>query len=64
MERPRFADGGDGLQVMGVVWNILNKQSLTADKGWPSSLGVRWGLTTKCCTELRIGTSGGLFWTR
>jgi hypothetical protein len=26
--------------------NILNKQSRTADMGWPSSLGVRRWLTT------------------
>jgi hypothetical protein len=25
---------------------MLNKQSRTADKGWPSSLVVGWGLTT------------------
>jgi len=27
-----------------VVANILNKQSLTADKGWSSSLGVGRGV--------------------
>jgi hypothetical protein len=31
---------------MGVAANILNKQSRTADKGWPSSLGLGRGLTT------------------
>jgi hypothetical protein len=40
MERPRFADGGDGLQLWRVAENILNKQSRTADKGWSSSLGA------------------------
>jgi hypothetical protein len=46
MARPQVADGGDALQVWRVAANILNKQSRTADKGWPSSLGVgrgAWG---------------------
>jgi hypothetical protein len=43
MARPQVACGGDGLQVLRVVANILNKQSRTADKGWSSSLGVRRG---------------------
>jgi hypothetical protein len=43
MARPQVADGGDGLQVWRVAANILNKQSRTADKGWPSSLGVGRG---------------------
>ena len=30
----------NGLQIWRVAANILNKQSQTADKGWPSSLGV------------------------
>jgi hypothetical protein len=34
--RPQVADGGDGLQKWRVVANILNKQSLIADKGWSS----------------------------
>jgi len=38
--RPRFVDGGDGLQIRTVDANILNKQSRTANKGWSSSLGV------------------------
>jgi hypothetical protein len=33
-------DGG------GEAANILNKQSWTADKGWPSNLGLGMGLTT------------------
>jgi hypothetical protein len=33
-------DGGDSLQIWRVAANTLNKQSRTADKGWPSSLGV------------------------
>jgi len=31
--RPRFVDGGDGLQIRTVDANILNKQSRTANKG-------------------------------
>jgi hypothetical protein len=46
MARPQVADGGDGLQMWRVTGNILNKQSRTADKGWPSSLWVGRGLTT------------------
>jgi hypothetical protein len=38
--RPQVADGGEGLQIWRVATNILNKQSRTAGKGWPSSLGV------------------------
>jgi hypothetical protein len=43
MARPQVADRGDGLQVWTVASNILNKQSRTADRGWPSSLGVGRG---------------------
>jgi len=43
MERPRVADGGDGLQIWRVAANILNKQSRTAEKSWSSSLGVGRG---------------------
>jgi hypothetical protein len=39
-------DGGDVLQIWRVAANILNKQLWTADRGWPSSLWVGWGLTT------------------
>jgi hypothetical protein len=35
MERPRVADGGDGLQIWRVAASILNKQSRTADRGGP-----------------------------
>jgi hypothetical protein len=42
----QVADGGDGLQIWRVAADILNKQSQTEDRGWPSSLGVgRGGLT-------------------
>jgi hypothetical protein len=46
MARLQVADGGDGLQLWRVAANILNKQSLTADKGSSSSLlrNVRKGL--------------------
>jgi hypothetical protein len=40
MARPQVADGDEGLQIWRVAANILNKQSRTADRGWPSSLGV------------------------
>jgi hypothetical protein len=43
MARPQVADGGNTLQVWRVAANILNKQSRTADKGWPSSLGAGRG---------------------
>jgi hypothetical protein len=43
MTRPQVADGEDGLQIWRVAANVLNKQSRTADSGWPSSLGVGWG---------------------
>jgi hypothetical protein len=43
MARPQVADGGKGLQIWRVAVNILNKQSQTANKGWPSSLGVGRG---------------------
>jgi hypothetical protein len=38
-------DGEDGLQIWRVAANILNKQSRTADREWPSSLGLGVGLT-------------------
>jgi hypothetical protein len=39
MARLQIADGGDGLQIWRVAINISNKQSRTADRGWPSILG-------------------------
>jgi len=33
MERPRIADGEDGLQIWRVAANVLNNQSRTTDKG-------------------------------
>jgi hypothetical protein len=38
--RPRVGSGGDGFQILRIASNISNKQSLTADKGWSSSLEV------------------------
>jgi hypothetical protein len=43
MARPQVAYGGNTLQVWRVAANILNKQSRTADKEWPTSLGVGRG---------------------
>jgi hypothetical protein len=40
MACPQVADGGKTLHILRVTANILNKQSRTADKGWPPSLGV------------------------
>jgi len=34
----QFVDEGDGLQIRKVPAIVLNKQSLTADKRWSSSL--------------------------
>ena len=42
MVRPQVADRGRPPMWRGAA-NILNKQSWTADKGWPSRLGVRRG---------------------
>jgi hypothetical protein len=46
MARLHVAGEGDGLQMWRVAANILNKQSRTADRGWPSSLGIGRGLRT------------------
>jgi hypothetical protein len=46
MARPQVAGGGEGVKIWRAAANMLNKQSLTADKGWSSSLWVGWGLTT------------------
>jgi hypothetical protein len=39
MARPRVAAGGDGLQIRRVAAFILNKQSLTAERGLSSLVG-------------------------
>jgi hypothetical protein len=46
MAHPQVVDRGNGLQMWRVAANILNKQSRTADRGWPSSSGFGGGLTT------------------
>jgi hypothetical protein len=46
MAHPEVVDRGDGLQIWRLAENMLNKQSQTEDRGWPSSLEVGWGLTT------------------
>jgi hypothetical protein len=43
MARPQVADGGDGFQIWRVAANILNTQSLSANKRWSSSMGVERG---------------------
>jgi hypothetical protein len=40
MACPQISDGGDGLLIWKVAMNTLNKQSWTAERGWPSRLGV------------------------
>jgi hypothetical protein len=40
---PQVANRGDGFQMWRVAAIILNKQSRTADRWWPSSLGVGQG---------------------
>jgi hypothetical protein len=42
----RIITDREGLQMWRVSANILNKQSLTADKGWASSWELGVGLTT------------------
>jgi hypothetical protein len=46
MARSRVANRGDGLQIWRLGKTILNKKSMTADRGWSTSLGVGEGLTT------------------
>jgi hypothetical protein len=40
---PSSACGGEDLQMRRVAANVFNKQSPTANRGWPSSLGVGRG---------------------
>jgi hypothetical protein len=40
MARPQVTDRGGGLQIWRVAMNILNKQSRTADRRWPSIIFV------------------------
>jgi hypothetical protein len=60
MARPKVADGREGLQIWRVAANTLNRQSRTADKGWPSSLGVERGLTTPHRKKVRRYEMKGL----
>jgi hypothetical protein len=58
----QVADRGDGLQILRVAVNILNKKLQTADRGRSSSLGVGQGLTTptvknKVCFETSLAAS-------
>jgi len=48
------ADGRGSFHILMVFANVLNKQSQTTNKGWPSSFGVRWGVTTP--NHIRIST--------
>jgi hypothetical protein len=43
------------LEVWRVAANILNKQSRTAEKGWPSILGVGRGILEVCIGEVLSG---------
>jgi hypothetical protein len=46
MARPRVADGGDGLQILRIAANMLNKHSQTADlSGGPTAQGLCEGLS-------------------
>jgi hypothetical protein len=68
MVHPQVANG-EGLQIWKVHTNILNKQSLTANKEWYSSIAVGQGLTTphhknqhvmKCYTGPWTWTDSGM----
>jgi hypothetical protein len=39
---PQVAAGGDSLHIWRVYATIMNKQSLTDNKGWSSNLRVQW----------------------
>jgi hypothetical protein len=43
MARSQVSVRGDGLHIWRIAANILNNQSRTANKGWPSSLVVGRG---------------------
>jgi len=46
MARPRIGDGGDGLQILKVAVNILDKQPQQPIRGGPPAWGLGEGLTT------------------
>jgi hypothetical protein len=50
MTRPQVADGEESLHICRVGANILNKQSRTADKGFPS-WAFGGGLTISYCKK-------------
>jgi hypothetical protein len=53
MLHPQVVDT-DGLQIWRVAANILDKQSRTADRGWPSSLGVGRGANNPTIEKLYL----------
>jgi hypothetical protein len=58
MARLQFADVSDGFQIWRAAADILNKQSMTADKGWPSSLGVGQGASNSSLYKLDVLSKG------
>jgi hypothetical protein len=44
--RSQVADGRDGPQVWRVVASVMNEQSMSANKGWSSIVGVARELTS------------------
>jgi hypothetical protein len=54
MARPQDSDGDDGPQIRRIGNSMLDKQSLTADKGWYSSLEVGRGLKTSHSKRLTL----------
>jgi hypothetical protein len=66
MARPQVADRGDGLHIWRVAANILNKQSRTTNREWPSRLGVRRGAINppqKICIFVANYVQGPQKWT-
>jgi hypothetical protein len=48
IEQPKVADGGDDFELCGIVTNILNKLSRTANKRCSSSLRITHKNLTRC----------------
>jgi len=46
-----FTDDEDCVQTCRVAQNILNKQSRTAEKGWPTSWKVKHEIDVPVCGE-------------
>jgi hypothetical protein len=57
MACPQVADIGDVLQIWRVAANILNKQSRTADRGWPSTLWAGRGANNPHTKKLYVLSS-------